>query len=138
MCLIAVDEVHCVSEWGSSFREDYRNLNYLKKHFYNCPILALTASATPNVVDDVCTSLCLNNPNIFRCSIDRPNIFIEVREKGSTFVEAVEQIASIINGLELIIHTHTHPHTHTHTHTYIHRRKNLLLFIVYLLKNVLL
>lgn len=82
--LIAVDEAHCVSEWGHDFRPEYRLLAPLRKLFPRVPLLALTATATPRVREDIKTSLGLRSPLEFMASFNRPNLFLEVkqREKG--------------------------------------------------------
>ncbi len=82
--LIAVDEAHCVSEWGHDFRPEYRLLAALRKIFPQVPFLALTATATPRVRDDIKEALSLRDPLELVASFNRPNLFLEVkrREKG--------------------------------------------------------
>lgn len=77
--LIAVDEAHCVSQWGHDFRPDYLKINYLKEIFREVPILALTASATPEVETDIIKQLNLKNAETFRQSFERENIFYDVK-----------------------------------------------------------
>jgi ATP-dependent DNA helicase RecQ len=72
--LIAVDEAHCISEWGHDFRPAFRKINLLRPLFPETPILALTASATPEVKNDIANQLELNSPQIFQHSFERPNI----------------------------------------------------------------
>ncbi|MEK7175365.1 MAG: RecQ family ATP-dependent DNA helicase, partial [Patescibacteria group bacterium] len=79
--LIAIDEAHCISEWGHDFRPDYRNLKLLRKKFSNIPIIALTATATEKVRDDIVKQLNLNNPQVFISSFNRPNLSYEVIPK---------------------------------------------------------
>ena len=79
--LIAIDEAHCVSCWGNDFRKSYRELNCLKSMAPTIPIIALTATATKQVQDDIIKTLKLDNPLIIRSTFDRPNIYIEIKSK---------------------------------------------------------
>ena len=78
--LIAIDEAHCVSQWGHDFRPAYLKISNLKKHFLKVPFLALTATATPKVKEDIITELGLQNPQLFQKSFTRPNIAYMVFE----------------------------------------------------------
>ena len=78
---IAVDEAHCVSMWGHNFRQSYNNLDNLKTLFPRVPILALTATATPHVQQDVCDILRMKSAQLTRTSFNRPNLYLEVRPK---------------------------------------------------------
>jgi len=80
--LIAVDEAHCISEWGHDFRPSYRNLSGLKQRFRGIPVLALTATATPRVKDDIATQLALQDPLVVRGSFFRPNLRLYSVRKG--------------------------------------------------------
>ena len=81
---LAVDEAHCISEWGHDFRPEYRNLNtIIKKIKKDIPIIALTATATPKVKDDIIKNLGINKAKLFNTSFNRPNLFYEVRKKTS-------------------------------------------------------
>ncbi len=75
LALIAVDEAHCISQWGHDFRPAYRNLKGLKERF-GVPVLALTATATPPVVNDIVEQLAMENPLRVRGSFFRPNLHI--------------------------------------------------------------
>lgn len=78
--LIAIDEAHCVSQWGHDFRPAYLKISKLKEHFPKVPFLALTASATQRVQDDICTQLGLEQPQLFKKSFARENIAYMVFE----------------------------------------------------------
>lgn len=83
--LIAIDEAHCISEWGHDFRPDYRNLKVLRKKFHGIPIIALTATATENVRKDIVKQLDLEDAQIFISSFNRPNLSYEVLPKKDSF-----------------------------------------------------
>ena len=79
---MAVDEAHCISEWGHDFRPEYRNLrNIIKKIHDNIPIIALTATATPKVQDDIIKNLGVSGATVYKASFNRPNLYYEVRPK---------------------------------------------------------
>ena len=79
---LAVDEAHCISEWGHDFRPDYRNLRYMLQQIdQNLPVIALTATATPKVQDDIMKNLQITDSKIFKSSFNRPNLYYEVRSK---------------------------------------------------------
>ena len=80
--MIAVDEAHCISEWGHDFRPAYRNLAGLKQRFKGIPILALTATATPRVKSDITTQLALRSPLEIRGSFFRANLRLYTIKKG--------------------------------------------------------
>ncbi|KAK9809014.1 hypothetical protein WJX72_007915 [[Myrmecia] bisecta] len=93
---IAIDEAHCCSQWGNDFRPDYKKLGVLKQQFPDVPILALTATATDRVCDDLRTILRIEGCESFRSSINRPNLFYEVRQKASTAAQVTADIVSWI------------------------------------------
>jgi len=82
LSLIAVDEAHCISQWGHDFRPAYRNLAGLRRRFGNVPILALTATATPEVVRDIAEQLGMRSPAKYKGSFFRPNLNIAAYKKG--------------------------------------------------------
>ncbi len=84
LSLLAVDEAHCVSEWGHDFRPEYRQLGLLHDRYPQAPMLALTATATLRVRKDILTQLHLRDPYIHVASFDRPNLTYIVRPKGGT------------------------------------------------------
>ena len=81
--LFAIDEAHCISEWGHEFRPEYRNLPVIRREFPDTPVAAFTATATPRVQDDVVALLELSDPLLVRGNFDRPEIFYRVRKKES-------------------------------------------------------
>jgi len=83
--LIAVDEAHCISEWGHDFRPEYRNLRLLRNKFPNIPFIALTATATEKVREDIIKQLVLEDPQVFISSFNRANLSYEVLPKKESF-----------------------------------------------------
>jgi ATP-dependent DNA helicase RecQ len=79
----AIDEAHCVSEWGHDFRPDYRKLSQLREYFPKVPFLALTATATDRVRQDIIKQLDLREPDVHVASFNRPNLYYEVRRKST-------------------------------------------------------
>ena len=77
----AVDEAHCISEWGHDFRPEYRRIRDMVQQIGRAPIIALTATATPKVQSDIQKNLGILDATVFKSSFNRPNLFYEVRDK---------------------------------------------------------
>ncbi|MCS7074807.1 MAG: ATP-dependent DNA helicase, partial [Bacteroidia bacterium] len=89
---VAVDEVHCISEWGHDFRPEYRKIRQILNHIEQVPIIALTATATPKVQADIQQNLQLENANIFITSFNRPNLYYEIRPKINPVQDIIKYI----------------------------------------------
>ena len=81
---LAVDESHCISSWGHDFRTEYTQIKIIRKQFPHIPIIAVTATATKSVCNDITKLLNLNSPVIIRASFDRPNLYLEVAKPCGT------------------------------------------------------
>ena len=80
----AVDEAHCISEWGHDFRPEYRKIRAIIEDIQPAPVIALTATATPKVQSDILKNLRITDATIFKSSFNRPNLYYEVRDKVDT------------------------------------------------------
>ena len=79
---VAVDEAHCISEWGHDFRPEYRKIKQMVSNISeDIPVVALTATATPKVQSDIIKNLAMEDPNVFVSSFNRDNLYYEVRPK---------------------------------------------------------
>ncbi len=97
---VAVDEAHCISEWGHDFRPEYRRIREIIDVIHDkCPVIALTATATPKVQLDIVKNLDLHKPNIYISSFNRPNLYYEVRPKGKKD-DTVKNIVRFIKTME--------------------------------------
>jgi ATP-dependent DNA helicase RecQ len=92
LSLIAIDEAHCISEWGHDFRPHYRNLKILKKRFKYTPFIALTATATGEVRRDIQKQLALNRAKVFVSSFNRENLNLMIYPKRRAFNQVVDLI----------------------------------------------
>lgn len=86
----AIDEAHCISEWGHDFRPEYRRLRPIIEAIHRVPIIALTATATPKVQEDIIKNLGMTEANVFKASFNRPNLYYEVRPKKNVIPEIIK------------------------------------------------
>ncbi|MBJ2174645.1 RecQ family ATP-dependent DNA helicase [Aureibaculum sp. A20] len=78
---VAIDEAHCISEWGHDFRPEYRNLKKIIERIDDVPIIGLTATATPKVQEDILKNLAITDATTYKASFNRPNLYYEIRPK---------------------------------------------------------
>ncbi|PIU40600.1 MAG: DNA helicase RecQ [Candidatus Omnitrophica bacterium CG07_land_8_20_14_0_80_50_8] len=90
--LVAVDEAHCISEWGHDFRPEYRHLATLRELLPEVPILALTATATGRVREDIIRQLRLKDPAVYIASFNRPNLMYRVLQKNKAYAQVLEYL----------------------------------------------
>ncbi|KAF6143000.1 hypothetical protein GIB67_041068, partial [Kingdonia uniflora] len=96
ICLLAIDEAHCISEWGHDFRKEYKQLHKLRDILFDIPFVALTATATEKVRIDIINSLKMNDPYVAIGSFDRTNLFYAVKCSGGSRApvdELVEELS---------------------------------------------
>src|ERR1700747_3329579 len=98
----AIDEAHCISEWGHDFRPEYRELKKLRTHFPDVPMMALTATATERVRTDIVKQLKLREPRCYVASFDRPNLTYRVVPKTAPYEQLLEFIRSRPNDSGII------------------------------------
>ena len=90
---VAVDEAHCISEWGHDFRPEYRRIKEMIKSIdSNIPVMALTATATPKVQQDIIKNLGMSDADVYKASFNRPNLFYEVRPKVNPEKQIIKYI----------------------------------------------
>ena len=105
---VAVDEAHCISEWGHDFRPEYRKLrDMIDQISVDIPIIALTATATPKVQDDIIKNLGLKSPAVFMASFNRPNLYYEIQPKGrkEVIMKTLVKFINTMKGKSGIIYT---------------------------------
>ncbi len=90
IALVAIDEAHCISEWGHDFRPEYRQIASLRDHLPGVPFMALTATATERVREDIVTQLRLKSANVFVASFNRPNLTYRVMPKDRAYTQVIE------------------------------------------------
>ncbi len=100
--LFAIDEAHCISEWGHDFRPEYRQLTYLKDRFPKIPIIALTATATPVVQQDILKQLKIDRARVFKSSFNRENLFYRVQLKDDTYRQLCDYLNAHLNDSGII------------------------------------
>ncbi|XP_023214556.1 Werner syndrome ATP-dependent helicase homolog, partial [Centruroides sculpturatus] len=96
--LLAIDEAHCVSQWGHNFRPQYRKLGCLRDCFPTIPFMALTATATPLVQKDIVDSLHLKDCRLFVSSFDRKNLYFEVFQKSHSIRDDLLSVMQVKDG----------------------------------------
>ncbi len=98
----AVDEAHCISEWGHDFRPEYRRIKPIVKEIGEAPIIALTATATPKVQHDIQKNLGMLDAQVFKSSFNRPNLYYEVRPKQHTSREIIKLLKNNVGKSAII------------------------------------
>ena len=100
--VFAIDEAHCVSEWGHDFRPEYRQMLQLRQRYPNVPVIALTATATKRVQTDIIEQLGLRQPSIHIASFNRPNLYYEVRAKERRSYNQLLKYISLQKGAGIV------------------------------------
>ena len=88
----AIDEAHCISQWGHDFRPEYRKIHDIVQEIGEAPLIALTATATPKVQSDIQKNLCMTEARVFKSSFNRPNLYYEIRDKANPKKDIVKFI----------------------------------------------
>ena len=88
----AIDEAHCISEWGHDFRPEYRRIRDIIEEIGNAPVIALTATATPKVQSDILKNLGIQDAKVFKSSFNRPNLYYEIRDKSDPKRDIIKYI----------------------------------------------
>ena len=100
----AIDEAHCISEWGHDFRPEYRRIRPIINEICRRPVIALTATATPKVQHDIMKNLDIQNAQVFKSSFNRPNLYYEVRPKMADVVKEIIRYIKSMEGKSGIIY----------------------------------
>ena len=101
---VAIDEAHCISEWGHDFRPEYRNLKGIIKQLGDIPIIGLTATATPKVQEDILKNLDMSDATTYKASFNRPNLYYEVRTKTTNIESDIIRFIKLHKGKSGIIY----------------------------------
>jgi ATP-dependent DNA helicase RecQ len=101
---VAIDEAHCISEWGHDFRPEYRNLKHIIKQLGSVPIIGLTATATPKVQEDILKNLDMVDATTYKASFNRPNLYYEVRTKTKNIESDIIRFIKLHKGKSGIIY----------------------------------
>jgi Werner syndrome ATP-dependent helicase len=102
ICMLAIDEAHCLSSYGYDFRPAYREIINIKKIIKDVPILAVTATATDKVIKDIISLMDMKNGSLIKTSFDRPNLTINVKQYTSNTIDEIIDIINNINGSSII------------------------------------
>jgi RecQ family ATP-dependent DNA helicase len=108
---LAIDESHCISVWGHDFRDDYLKIRRFRKHFPSIPIMAVTATATIQVVEDIIKNLNMNNPKITIGNFDRPNIYLKTVGVKNISLDDITVYIEKYEGHKIIIYTNSREQT---------------------------
>ncbi|HWS60027.1 MAG TPA: RecQ family ATP-dependent DNA helicase [Flavobacterium sp.] len=104
LSFVAIDEAHCISEWGHDFRPEYRNLKHIIKQLGRVPIIGLTATATPKVQEDILKNLDMVDATTYKASFNRPNLYYEVRTKTKNIESDIIRFIKLHKGKSGIIY----------------------------------
>jgi len=104
LSFIAIDEAHCISEWGHDFRPEYRNLRNIIRKLGDIPIIGLTATATPKVQEDILKNLEIPNANTFKASFNRANLYYEIRPKTKNVESDIIKFVNQFKGKSGVIY----------------------------------
>ncbi len=105
LSFVAIDEAHCISEWGHDFRPDYLNLSTIVQEFPDVPVTAFTATATHKVQTDIVAKLGLRSPHMVRASFNRPNLFYKVIPKQNPSSQILKLVRDHLNEPGIIYRT---------------------------------